>query len=85
MPRYNIYEISPPRGADNVDPEERPRRVLAGSEKQAIDFLQAALVFDTCFRSMKLHEVPWLSEDVECVMVEENVDNPDNVAKILEH
>ena len=83
MPVFNIYEVSPPSSDENTDPSEPPRRVLAESAGQARDIVHGTMAFSTCFRYMKLSEVPWLSENLECVLVQENVDNPDGVAKLL--
>ena len=85
MPVFNIYEISPPADDENVNPNEPPRRVLAASAKEAVDLLQNALILGSCFRYMKLGEVPWLSDRMRCVAVEENVDNPGGKARILEN
>ncbi len=83
MTKYNIYEISPPADDENVNPAEPPKRVLASSEKEAVDLMQNSMILGTCFRYMKLNEVPWLSDKVRCVTIEEDVDNPDGKPKIL--
>lgn len=83
--KFNIYEVRPPEGVDNVDPDEPPKRVLAASARQAVDMVHGSMLLGTCFRYLKLGEIPWLADDLRCVAVEENVDNPDGRAKILDN